>query len=239
MRGDQRPPKANLFNRFLHNNCTDHIVVTTQKLRDYFIKNLRTPANKISIIYGGVDTEKFKFSSSGRSAVRSEFGFSDTDIVIGLVGRYSEVKGHRYLIEALHILRQTDQRYKLLLVTDSADLDIVDLQKHIDQLNLHEHAFITGQRNDIAESISAFDVGVVASIGSEAICRVAFEIMSVGIPLIATDVGALGEIAPNIVPPCDANALAEKISNHLTTIKIFDNTAFINAYLNLCKRVIK
>ncbi|MDR0664712.1 MAG: glycosyltransferase [Helicobacteraceae bacterium] len=237
VRGDQRMPKANFVNRFFYNRCADRIIVSGEYIKLFFTDRLKTPLNKIDAIYGGVDTNKFRFDRAGRDRVRSEFGFSEGDIVAGLVGRYSEVKGHKYLIDALALLRQSDERYKLLLVTDSADLDISDLQKYINDQGLTNAAFITGFRSDVAACISAFDVGVAASIGSEAICRVAFEIMSIGVPLIATTVGALSEIAPkdNLVAPNDAKALAQKITDHDKHIRVFSDEAFLSAYLAAAK----
>ncbi|MDR1910951.1 MAG: glycosyltransferase [Helicobacteraceae bacterium] len=238
VRGDERKPKDNFANRFLHNVCADRVIVSCDLLKREFVNRLQTPEDQIDVIYGGVDTRKFAFDRSGRDRARSEFGFNKNDIVIGFVGRYSEVKGHKTLIEAARSLRQSDPRYKLLFVTDSADLDIADLQTMIDENGLTNHAFITGFRSDIVACISAFDVGVVASIGSEAICRVAFEIMSVGVPLIASNVGATPEIAPsgNITPPSDPRTLAEKIKNHDKNVRVFSDEAFLAAYLAACDK---
>ncbi|MDR2034974.1 MAG: glycosyltransferase [Helicobacteraceae bacterium] len=238
VRGDERKPKDNFANRFLHNVCADRVIVSCDLLKREFINRLQTSEDRIDVIYGGVDTQKFAFDRSGRDRVRAEFGFNKDDIVIGFVGRYSEVKGHKTPIEAARLLRQSDPRYKLLFVTDNADLNIDDLQTMIDENGLSDHAFITGFRSDIVACISAFDVGVVASIGSEAICRVAFEIMSVGIPLIASNVGALPEIAPsgNITPPSDPKALADKIKNHNKNVRVFDDKTFLDEYLFVCER---
>ncbi|MDR2152565.1 MAG: glycosyltransferase [Helicobacteraceae bacterium] len=233
VRGDQRAPKANFINRFFHNKCADRIIVSGEWIKKNFIEKLKTPRDKISVIYGGVNTTKFAFDKNGRDLVRSEFGLKKSDIVVGLVGRYSEVKGHKSLIDALYILRQNDENYKLLLVTSSSDLNTADLQKYIDDRGLSGAAFITGFRADITACISAFDIGVVASLGSEAICRVAFEIMSVGVPLIAAKVGALPEVTPNgnLFAPNDATAIAQKIKNHNKNVCVFSDEAFLSAYM--------
>ncbi|MDR1450844.1 MAG: glycosyltransferase [Helicobacteraceae bacterium] len=235
VRGDRRVTKASAINRFLHNRCADHIIVSGEWIKASLIDRLKTQSDKISVIYGGVDTQKFAFDKSGRERVRNEFGFAKEDIVVGLVGRYGEVKGHKYLIDALAILRQSDKRYKLLLVTDSADLNIADLQSYIDDRGLKAAAFITGFRADITACVSAFDIGAIASLGSEAICRAAFEIMAIGVPLIATAVGTLPEIISSLAPPNNAAALADKIKNRDGGIRIFSDEAFLSSYLEIVK----
>lgn len=233
VRGDERKPKANFANKFLHNSCTDQLIVSGKVIADHFINNLQTSPDKIKVIYGGVDLKRFAFDQSGREKVRKEFGFDDTDIVVGIVGRYCPVKGHKYLMEAVASLREEDKRYKLLMVTDNGSLDIEELKAKVKNSALDGHAFVTGYRDDVVACMSAIDVGVVASIGSETICRVAFELMAVGVPLVATNIGVLPEVTPidNLVPAEDSIALAAKIKNHTKELKIFDENEFVKEYL--------
>ncbi|MDR2904563.1 MAG: glycosyltransferase [Helicobacteraceae bacterium] len=233
VRGDQRPPKANFINKFLHNFCADTIITSGAWIKDIFTRDLGTDPNKIFVIYGGVDTEFFKFNAAGREKVRAEFGVAQDETAIGIVGRYSEVKGHKSLIDALELLLAEGGRYKLLCVTDSADLDIRELREYIAAKNLTDRAFITGFRLDIAECISAFDVAVVASLGSEAICRAAFEILSCGRKLVVTTAGTLPEIAPseNVAIAGVAESLAEKIKSCVPCDRVFSEQDFARQYL--------
>lgn len=238
VRGDERRPKNNWPNRFLHNSCADRVIVSGEFIKRWFVGDLGMPETKIAVIHGGVDSRKFAFDAEGRKRVRSEFGFAENDIVAGLVGRYCPVKGHAVLMEAISLLRQRDPRYKLLMITDSGSLDVADLKEKVAKSDLKDHAFVTGFRPDVVACMSALDVGVVASLGSEAICRVAFELMAVGVPLVSTAVGSLPEIAPknNLVPPGDATALAHAIQNADKTLRVFDDTAFLQAYLRVCQK---
>jgi len=58
--------------------------------------------------------------------------------------------------------------------------DIVELLKKYGIVTITS---IVGYREDIQDVMSALDLGVIPSIGSEVICRVAFELMAVGVPL--------------------------------------------------------
>lgn len=57
-------------------------------------------------ILGGVDTKRFCFDPVGREKVRAEFGFTESSYVIGLLGRYDDVKGQLDLIRATALLRK-------------------------------------------------------------------------------------------------------------------------------------
>ena len=45
-RGDTRPPKNNLFNRYLNNSLTDLIIVTAETLRGSYLKDLKIKEKK-------------------------------------------------------------------------------------------------------------------------------------------------------------------------------------------------
>lgn len=211
-RGDQRPPKKSLLNRWLHSALADAVVVTNSAAAFQCREALNVPANKLWLIYGGVDTTRFCFSQPGRERVRSEFGFTPDDIVIGLVGRFDTVKGQRELLEALARLRKTAPhlRAKLLLVGHDSALPTTAVTAWVREFDLQDHVCITGRRQDVPDCISAMDIGVVASLWSEAIARAALEIMACGRPLFSTAVGVMPDLlGPEaICPPGDVAALA-------------------------------
>ena len=62
---------------------------------------MRVPAERLHMILGGVDTERFRFEPEGRAEVRARYGFTDDECVVGLLGRFDLVKGQRETIAAL------------------------------------------------------------------------------------------------------------------------------------------
>ncbi len=209
-RGDQRPPKAALLNRWLHNSATDAVVATHGLGAEQCRQALAVPPQRLWLIHGGVDMERFRFDPAGRERVRREFGFTDTDVVFGLLGRFDQVKGQWQCLQALAKLRSKGRKEaRLLLIGHDSALDSSVVREWITELDLTDSARVTGRREDVAACIAALDVGLVASLWSEAIARAALEIMACGRPLLATRVGVMPDLlTPQaLCAPADPGAL--------------------------------
>ena len=214
-RGDQRPPRSDALNRWLHASVADAVVVTNRRMADHFLKKMRTPGKGVWLIHGGVDTAAFAFDPEGREAVRAEFGFGPDDTVVGLLGRFDRVKGHRELIRAAAKLRASGlPGIKLFLIGFDTAMTRDEIDAEIKSSGMEDITRISGRRDDVTACISALDVGVVASLWSETIARAALEIMAAGRPLVSTSVGVMPDLvsAPALVEPGDENGLAAAIA---------------------------
>jgi len=213
-RGDQRLPGANLPNRLLHARVADAVVATNSAMARHFRERLGVPNDRLHLVLGGVDTRHFRFDPDGRSRVRQEYGFTDDDFVLGLVGRFDEVKGQRETIQAVTKLRQQGMaNLKLMLLGFETVTPEAQVRAWLAKNGLESHAVITGRREDMPACLSALDGGVIASKWSEAIARAALELMACGRPIISTTVGVMPDlVAPHgLVPPGDVQALAEAL----------------------------
>ena len=229
-RGDQRPPKANSVNRVLHSRLVDALIATNSRTARQCreLLGVRPDAggacpDKVHMILGGVDTARFAPDPVGRALVRQKYRFADDDMVVGLLGRFATVKGQRELIEAVCRVRAGEpfsgrwSRIKLLLMGFSATLSQEAVQAWIQEAGLSGAVAITGKVDDVPAHINAVDMGVIASQGSEAIARAAFEMMACGVPLAGTDVGVMPDLlsAEALAPAGDAGALAALLERGL------------------------
>ena len=212
-RGDQRPPRADALNRFLHASVADAVVVTNSRMARHFLSAMRTPENKVWLIHGGVDRDRFRFDAEGRERVRAEFGYGEREKVIVLLGRFDAVKGQRETLSALAdlIYRQGYRRARLMLLGFGSATGEDEVRGWIREGKLERFVRITGRRTDVAACISAADIGVVASLWSETIARAALEIMAAGRPLLSTDVGVMPDLLPPeaLFKPGDTSALVK------------------------------
>lgn len=213
-RGDQRAPKNNPMNRLLHARCADAVITTNSKLAKY-VAELGVPDDHIHIILGGVDNAAFYPDKVAGSNIRYKYGFGSC-FVVGILGRLDPVKGHAVLIEALGLLKKRYQdafTIKLLCIGADAGLNAHNIMDLAGLQNLQEDCTVTGRVDDVRATINAMDLGVLASVDSEAIARAALEIMACGVPLLSTDVGVMPDILPptSLIPIGDASVMAEAI----------------------------
>ena len=198
-RGDQRPPKANLVNAFLHGRIADAVIATSSSIADGLKERLRVPSGKLHTIFGGVDTRVFAPAPGEALALRESLKVPSHVKLIGLIGRFDTVKGQKELIGAYAKMlarmdgRLPDTRLVLAGFSTSA-LEERTVRQWVADAGITDKTIFTGRVHNVAALMSALDIGVVASLGSETIARVALEIMACGTPLVGTRVGVMPDL---------------------------------------------
>ena len=144
---------------------------------------------------------------------RSDFGFSDDDIVIISVARITIEKGFKVLGEVIH--KTNDKRIKYLIVGDG------DFLEEMKQTNAEDIAsgkvVFTGKRMDVGSLLSLADVFVLPSL-HENLPLSMLEAGSKGLPLIASKVGGVPEIIEEgvnglLIKPDDTESLMDAITH--------------------------
>lgn len=134
--------------------------------------------------------------------------------VVGAVARFVEQKGLPYFIKAsAKILEKTNRLnlYFLLVGYGKDERELIDL---VGKLKIDSKFIIKGAR-DIKEVLPVLDIFVISSLW-EATPISMIEAMAIGCPVVATDVGGIGEVITDgvnglLCPPNDTDALASKI----------------------------
>ena len=106
----------------------------------------------------------------------------------------------RLLLEAFRQLLTDFPKLTLLLLYRDTPSEIPEMQAvqaDLQRLGVATHVRMDAEREDILSLMAFADVGVVSSIASEVICRVAVEFFSVGTPVVALPTGCLPEIIQN------------------------------------------
>jgi glycosyltransferase involved in cell wall biosynthesis len=225
-RGVVVPIKPHLFNRWLHNRLTDHIVTPSRVIYDRLCALRGFRADKVSCIPDGVDIERFAPGHDG-AAIRAEFGIAAQLPLVLMVARLEPVKGHAIFFAALAELAKQvrEQRlpdFRALCACDErspgafaatvAGAKALGLEPPLLQF--------TGMRKDIEQLYAAADVIVLPSLGSEGSSRVALEAAAAARPVVASSVGCLPEVIQTdrtgiVVPPADPTALAGALAKLL------------------------
>lgn len=216
-RGDQRPPRGNFPNKLLHGTVADAVIATSSGIADAVRNTLHVPENRVHTIFGGGDTRRFYPDAEGRAAMRAMWGIGPETRTIGLVGRFDAVKGQKELIAAYAALLRhkgdgasamADTRLVLAGFGTTA-LGEEQVRGWARAAGIAGRVIFPGRCESVRALMNALDLGVVASLGSETIARVALEIMACGVPLVGTRVGVMPDLlyGDALVPPGDEAAL--------------------------------
>lgn len=145
---------------------------------------------------------------------------ASSGLVIGIVGRITEAKGHHILLRAVAKLRESQKaKITLLIVGEPMPGSKEDLRydqslkSSATELGLEGRILWAGYQADLDRYYSAMDLLAFPSTCEEGMGLVLLEAMSRGIPVIASRVGGVPEVVEDrvnglLVPSEDANALA-------------------------------
>jgi glycosyltransferase involved in cell wall biosynthesis len=163
-------------------------------------------------------------SGNEQQTLRERFGVAGNEKVVLSVGRLSREKGHADLIESVALLRiaAPDLKFKLLIVGEGPEQ--ATLARTVTERNLESHVVFVGHVTDVAPFYAIADVLALPS-HSEGSPNVLLEAMAAGVPVVATSVGGVPEIATSelnalLVPARDPSAFAEALRRALTELEL-------------------
>lgn len=191
----------------------DHIVTLGGAVKEHLVSREGVPAEKINVVYQGFDFNRFSATEDEGSRIRNEFGISESEILIGTFGNFFPTKGHRFLLDAVSVLIEKYPNIRLFFVGGGGEQ--AGLAEYVAKAGLGDRVIFAGFRDDVAACMKACDLVVHPSL-SEAFCQVLIETMSVGKPLISTDVGGAREVIEHgvtgtLVPAADSDALKQAV----------------------------
>jgi len=209
------PENSKFFNGYA-NRTADLVMACSKAAMDHAIRFDGVDADRACVAYNGI----VPLSSVGSEEVvelKNSLGISANEKVISIVGRLREEKGHLTLFEAAELVAERLGRPVHVVVTGSGYYEDVLKAAAAKLENVKVH--FSGHREEIGPW---FAIGNLVAVPSyiEPFGLVAAEAMSLGLPVIASDVGGLAEIVEDgisgiLAPPKNANALAAAIENVL------------------------
>ncbi|MBI2433518.1 MAG: glycosyltransferase [Candidatus Hydrogenedentes bacterium] len=170
----------------------------------------RTPESRIRVIHTGLDLA-FLEQGQARETVRRASGFDAQQVVVGTVSRLFREKGHKYLLDALHLLRDEHPELRALIVGTGDQRTALETQART--LGMGDRVIFTGFYDDLPGALRAMDIFCQPSIDHEGFPTAVLEAQAAGLPVIASDIGGTVEtIDPGVtgllVRPANAAALA-------------------------------
>jgi glycosyltransferase involved in cell wall biosynthesis len=166
----------------------------------------------VVVIPNGVDTERFA-PSSDTEAVREELGIGPTDPVVIFVAALRPEKNHELFLKVARRVVAKLSHARFLIVGDGPRRE--SLEMLAGALGVERNVQFLGSRGDVPQLLAASDVFALTS-QNEANPVSILEAMSVGRPVVATNVGSIREVIRDgengfLVAPGDAEQIASRI----------------------------
>lgn len=145
----------------------------------------------ITTITLGVDTINFSAPESWQAPERPE---------LLIFGRFDPVKGHAEFMRIFRMIMDvavTPTKPRLRIVGEPENISVRHLQEFakVAGLQWDEDVVVTaGRVQDVRGLLAGATMGVISSLGSEIICRVAEEFLLCGTPIAVSGVGSLEEV---------------------------------------------
>ncbi len=165
----------------------DAIICVSQNVADFARDHIHLPAEKLRVVPNGIDLSTVRQRDGTLQRLPGE------PVKLLYLGRLTEVKGVRDLIEAAKILAAATpaNSWRLTLMGDGALR--AELEARIAENGLQTQITLIPAHADALQRIAEYDALVLAS-HWEGMPNVAIEAMAAGIPVVATAVGGTPEV---------------------------------------------
>lgn len=196
--------------KILISKLFDKIIAVSSAVKDYIIKTYYIKTEKISVIYNGIEVNKFLEPRDRLGEVKN-----NQKIIIGSIGRLTKQKGFAYLIEAISKL---PGRNIECLIAGDGELK-KELETKVKKLGLDDKIKFLGWQKDIKSFLDKIDIFILPSLW-EGFGIAILEAGAAGLPVVASKVNGIKEIIEDnkdglLVEPADSDELARKIESLL------------------------
>jgi glycosyltransferase involved in cell wall biosynthesis len=218
---------SGFFRRHRHNfiwRRVDKAIAVSDTHRCRLITNGLYSSHQVVEIRNGVELLDHTISNISVD-YRRKWGVDEECYLITVVGYLEDVKGHRYLLQALPNILQRHSNVKVVFVGDGVLRD--SLKAQVSDSNLSNHVVFAGWQRDVPQILASSDVLVLPSL-SEGLPFAILEAMAAKLPVVATRVGGIHEAVIEgqtglLVEPASAHSLEKAI------MSLLDNPALAGA----------
>jgi glycosyltransferase involved in cell wall biosynthesis len=191
------------------------VIAVSEGARLDHLETARLAPGRIITIHNGIEVERFATVPPGtRERVRSEFGIAPSAPLIVTVAVLRKPKGIQHALGALALLRRHHPTVRYLVVGDGPHRSA--LEQLAAEHGLEKTVVFAGSRADVPNMLAAGDIFMLPSL-TEALPTVLAEAAAAGLPIVATTVGGIPEMAVHgssavLVAPGDEPALTDALS---------------------------
>jgi glycosyltransferase involved in cell wall biosynthesis len=179
------------FCRFIVYRLASVVIAVSSDLKDSLRRKYLLNEHRVRMIPNGIDSDYYSPDQATRHRIRQELKFDEEDFITVFSGRLDPVKNFDLLLTVFEYCRLAENRMKLLIVGEGPERSKVEqlcLQK-----NIQQSVVMVGEKLEVLPYLRAGDAFILTSV-TEQMPLTILEAMSVGLPVIASDVGEIRHI---------------------------------------------
>jgi glycosyltransferase involved in cell wall biosynthesis len=177
---------------------TDRIIVLSEQQRREINEDFGVGrAKQFSVIPLGLDTDEFADWRERGGSFRDELGVSRNEVLVGIVGRLTEIKNHELFLRVIADFKASFSptpkvaAVKFVVIGDGSLRK--SLEEQADSLGLADDVIFVGSRRDIVNFYPALDIVGLTSL-NEGTPLTLIEAMANARPVISTAVGGVVDL---------------------------------------------
>jgi len=191
-------------------------VICTPAVESYVEKGV-VPADKIDVLYNGVNTDNFRANTEAREKLRHDLDLHGKFAWLA-IGRFERSKAYPNMIRAFAETAANAMQDLVLLICGRGSQE-EQIRAEIRACGVEKRVRFLGVRRDIPDVMNAADAFVMSSY-TEGLPMVLLQATAVGMPIVTTNVGGNAEVVMDglngfVVPPGDDAALASAMKRVL------------------------
>jgi glycosyltransferase involved in cell wall biosynthesis len=213
--GEGTPKRAD-FGKVLAS--ADLIIQPSQLALEHDAKAFKIPREKMVVVPGAVDTERFDPARKLPDG-RRRMNVPGDAFVVGIVARMQTHRRYEDFWQAMRTLSDLDPRFHVIVIGRGTNQDKVAFEP-VRDLGLADRVHFTGylDGDDYVGMLKAFDVKVFLVPGSDGTCRAVREALAMGKPVVAADRGMLKEIVDHGKTGYICDGTAESLHNAIAPL---------------------
>ncbi len=196
---------------------TDRLIGLTPAEKREHLERGVGQVNRFAVIPSGIDLDRFRKARANGKVIPDWFECPPHAQIIGSVGWLTDIKGHRFLVDAVALLRQRYHNLRLVIIGTGDQHDA--LLRQAEKAEISHAIHLLGHREDVDICLAGLDCFVLPSL-NEGMGRALIEAMAAGLPVVASRVGGISSLIEDgknglLVPAGDSLALASALRRFL------------------------
>ena len=210
------PDGVGRMNRLL-TGMTDAFIGVAQSHGDFLRDVEKFPAEKVNVIRNGIDCDRFCPDPEAGQSLREELNLPADTPLVGIVAALRSEKNHTMLVRAAAKVRDAHPDAHWIIVGDGPERGKIEAAAA--ELNISDRIHLLGTRSDTPRLVAALDVFTLCSLNEASPVSI-LEALSCGVPVMATNVGSIGEsivegVTGHLIESEDTDAMADRVSSLL------------------------